>query len=88
MENYCLKWNEFEANIRDSFRKLREDRHQPSSGGLRSPKGIWFCPMCRSTSTKRKLEFEDESKKATKKPKTLKVKCDDCGNLFAKTIYL
>jgi NAD(P)H-nitrite reductase large subunit len=26
MENYCLKWNEFEANILDSFRKLREDR--------------------------------------------------------------
>ena len=26
MEKYCLKWNEFEANIRDSFRKLREDQ--------------------------------------------------------------
>ena len=30
MENfclkYCLKWNNFETNIRDSFRKLREDQ--------------------------------------------------------------
>jgi hypothetical protein len=26
MEKYCLKWNEFETNIRDSFRKLREDQ--------------------------------------------------------------
>jgi len=25
MEKYCLKWNEFEANIRESFRKLREE---------------------------------------------------------------
>ena len=40
--------------------------------------------MCRSTSTKRKLEFEDENEKA-KKPKTLKVKCDDCGKLLAKS---
>ena len=25
MEKYCLKWNEFEANIRESFRKLRDE---------------------------------------------------------------
>ena len=25
MEKYCLKWNEFEGNIRQSFRKLREE---------------------------------------------------------------
>ena len=50
----------------------------------RAPKGKWLCPMCRSTSTKRKLEFEDENEKA-KKPKTLKVKCDDCGKLLAKS---
>ena len=25
MAKYCLKWNEFETNIRDSFKKLRED---------------------------------------------------------------
>ena len=27
MEKFCLRWNEFETNIRDSFRKLREDRN-------------------------------------------------------------
>ena len=26
MEKYCLKWNEFEANIRESFRKMREEQ--------------------------------------------------------------
>ena len=26
MEKYCLKWNEFEGNIRESFRKLREEQ--------------------------------------------------------------
>ena len=26
MEKYCLQWNEFELNIRDSFRKLREEK--------------------------------------------------------------
>ena len=26
MENFCLKWNEFDANIRDYFKKLREDQ--------------------------------------------------------------
>ena len=25
MENFCLKWNIFATNIRDSFTKLRED---------------------------------------------------------------
>ena len=25
MDNFCLKWNEFEANLRESFTKLRED---------------------------------------------------------------
>merc|ERR1712129_43698 len=25
MEKYCLKWNEFEANIRESFKTLREE---------------------------------------------------------------
>jgi hypothetical protein len=25
MEKYCLKWNEFEGNIRQSFGKLREE---------------------------------------------------------------
>ena len=25
MEKFCLKWNEFEANIRESFRNLREE---------------------------------------------------------------
>ena len=25
MEKYCLKWSEFESNIRESFRKLREE---------------------------------------------------------------
>merc|ERR1719427_314555 len=25
MEKFCLRWNEFETNIRDSFRELRED---------------------------------------------------------------
>merc|ERR1712129_392311 len=26
MEKYCLKWNEFEANIRESFKTLREEK--------------------------------------------------------------
>jgi ABC-type long-subunit fatty acid transport system fused permease/ATPase subunit len=26
MEKYCLKWNEFEANIRESSRNLREEQ--------------------------------------------------------------
>ena len=26
MEKYCLKWNEFESNIRESFGKLREEQ--------------------------------------------------------------
>jgi hypothetical protein len=26
-ETFCLKWNEFETNIRESFRELREDRN-------------------------------------------------------------
>lgn len=26
MDKYCLKWSEFEANIRDSFRKLRNEQ--------------------------------------------------------------
>ena len=26
MEKYCLKWNAFEVNIRESFRKLREEQ--------------------------------------------------------------
>ena len=26
MDKYCLKWTEFEANIRESFRKLREEQ--------------------------------------------------------------
>ena len=26
MENYCLKWNNFESNIRESFRKRREEQ--------------------------------------------------------------
>ena len=26
MEKLCLKWNEFEGNIRESFRKLRVDQ--------------------------------------------------------------
>ena len=26
MDKYCLKWNEFEANIRESFRNLREEQ--------------------------------------------------------------
>jgi len=26
MEKFCLKWNDFESNIRESFRKLREDQ--------------------------------------------------------------
>ena len=25
MEKYCLKWDDFESNIRESFRKLREE---------------------------------------------------------------
>ena len=25
MEKFCLKWNKFEANIRESFRNLREE---------------------------------------------------------------
>ncbi len=25
MEKFCLKWNEFEANIRESFKTLREE---------------------------------------------------------------
>merc|ERR1712086_1087793 len=25
-ENFCLKWNDFETNIRDSFRELREEQ--------------------------------------------------------------
>ena len=25
MDKYCLKWNEFEANIRESFKTLREE---------------------------------------------------------------
>ena len=25
MEKYCLQWNEFEGNVRQSFRKLREE---------------------------------------------------------------
>ena len=25
MEKFCLKWNEFETNIRESFRNLREE---------------------------------------------------------------
>merc|ERR1719186_2536867 len=27
MEKFCLKWNEFETNIRDSFRELREEQN-------------------------------------------------------------
>ena len=26
MEKFCLKWNEFEANVRESFRKLRDEQ--------------------------------------------------------------
>ena len=26
MEKFCLKWNDFENNIRDSFRELRKDQ--------------------------------------------------------------
>ena len=26
MEKFCLKWNDFETNIRTSFRELREDQ--------------------------------------------------------------
>merc|ERR1719186_2057738 len=26
MEKFCLKWNEFESNIRESFRELREEQ--------------------------------------------------------------
>jgi hypothetical protein len=26
MDKYCLKWNEFESNIRESFRNLREEQ--------------------------------------------------------------
>merc|ERR1719318_1501898 len=26
MEKHCLKWNDFQTNIRESFRKLREDQ--------------------------------------------------------------
>ena len=28
METFCLKWNEFETNIRDSFREMREEENQ------------------------------------------------------------
>ena len=27
MEKLCLKWNDFETNIRESFRELREDQN-------------------------------------------------------------
>ena len=27
MEKFCLKWNEFETNIRESFRELREEQN-------------------------------------------------------------
>ena len=27
MEKFCLKWNDFETNVRESFRELREDRN-------------------------------------------------------------
>jgi len=27
MDKFCLKWNDFEANIRESFRELREDQN-------------------------------------------------------------
>merc|ERR1719186_325747 len=27
MEKYCLRWNEFETNIRESFRELREEQN-------------------------------------------------------------
>ena len=26
MEKFCLKWNEFEGNIKESFKKLRVDQ--------------------------------------------------------------
>ena len=26
IETFCLKWNEFETNIRESFRELRDER--------------------------------------------------------------
>merc|ERR1719186_1368748 len=27
MEKFCLKWNEFETNIRESFKELREEQN-------------------------------------------------------------
>ena len=27
LEKFCLKWNEFETNIRESFRELREEQN-------------------------------------------------------------
>ena len=27
MEKFCLKWNDFETNIRESFKELREDHN-------------------------------------------------------------
>ena len=27
MDKFCLKWSEFESNIRESFRELREDQN-------------------------------------------------------------
>ena len=27
MENICMKWNEFETNIRESFKELREEQN-------------------------------------------------------------
>merc|ERR1719186_2238816 len=27
MEKFCLRWNEFETNIRESFRELREEQN-------------------------------------------------------------
>ena len=61
--------------------------HFPCLNIRKAPKGKWFCPQCRSkTSTKRKLEFEDDSEKnLPKKSKTAKTKCEKCGNLLAKS---
>ena len=30
MEKYCLRWNEFESNIRNSYRELRKEQNHPS----------------------------------------------------------
>ena len=59
--------------------------HFDCVGLTRAPRGHWYCNQCRAfapVASKRKLNFNDENPKNTKKQKT---KCPDCASMLAKT---